>query len=311
MLRERNGPTLWFESIKASTTVTATEAPAYPIERIKLPRNQRMAAPELPPHHPEGLANKRPAWLVSVSSDQEIQMAIDVGVDILDLKDPRRGPLSPASEDLWHAAALAVAATRPEPLGGVLLSAALGESDEALEIADRVPQTFHFAKVGPSRCLTDQRLAMLWQSVQARLGPTIDLVAVSYCDFTDAETLAPEPIFDLAAEMGIRHVLIDTFVKDGRTSFETLGMGRLIEINARAAELGLWWSLAGSARHEHLGLARDGGLTPNCWGVRGDVCENGRTGKMSAQRLRHWKATIDCLNRHRVPAKSTGPSQPG
>jgi uncharacterized protein (UPF0264 family) len=229
-----------------------------------------------------------PKLLVSIRNRDELAAVMAVGVDIIDLKEPRRGPLAPADAELWSHAASLWSAGSPTSL----LSAALGERADAIQIAGRLPSAFAFAKVGPSGCRSAGDMRDLWAAVGERLDDRIELVAVAYADFQAARSLHPEAIFQLAAKAGFARCLIDTCVKDGRSTLDHLGMDGLASLASVATEAGLWWTLAGSIRVDCVSLLRQHAVWPDCLGVRGDVCRRGRAGTLSSQRVTIWKESL-------------------
>lgn len=227
--------------------------------------------------------------LVSVRSEQEINEAIAGGADIVDLKEPSDGALAPTSLQLWQAAARLASDSKFPPL-----SAALGESADALGIAQSLPAGFQFAKVGPSGQESADDLRSLWSAVRDLLDPSIELVAVAYADHQAGRCLRPETIFSLAAEFGFLRCLVDTFIKDGQSTKGHLGIDGLFDLSRIAKKNGLWWALAGSICLEDAiavneQIARNGLGVPDCYGVRGDVCDQGRGGRLSIDRVRRWK----------------------
>lgn len=229
-----------------------------------------------------------PKLLVSVRNRGELAAVMAGGVDIIDLKEPGRGPLAPADAALWSYAASLWEERGPSSL----LSAALGERVDAIQIAGRLPSAFAFAKVGPSGCRTADAMRDLWAAVRKRLDDRIELVAVAYADFQAARSVQPEAIFQLAAEAGFERCLIDTFVKDGRSTLDHLGMKGLVSLASVAREAGLCWTLAGSIRVDCVSLLRQHAVLPDCFGVRGDVCRWGRAGTLSSERVTVWKESL-------------------
>ena len=252
--------------------------------------------------------------LVSVRNRAEWCAALKLGVDIVDLKEPRHGPLSPVDPVLWREAASDFADHRPtgdafsesssDTIGVPMLSAALGESAQAKTVASEVPGHFAFAKVGPSGCDSADRLRGLWDDVRGSLDANVELVAVAYADSGQAQTLSPERVFELAAAEGFDRCLVDTFVKDGTSTVDHLGIDRLQQLAALASENKIWWTLAGSVKTEHVSRLGQSNIYPNCFGVRGDVCDHGRTGTLDPQRVAAWNEVLD-------QACSLGPFQPG
>lgn len=238
--------------------------------------------------------------LVSVRNVAELELALAGGVDIIDLKEPRGGSLAPAPVKFWQSAAARLAARggeRPR------LSAALGEADQSLTLAGQLPTAFDFAKAGPSGITNLQTLQSLWCRLRKELRG-VELVAVAYADHQAAGCLDPREILQAAAAAGFRHFLLDTYVKDGKSSLDHVDRGALRAISAFAAEHALWWALAGSIRLEAVESLAGAGIRPDCFAVRGDVCRDDRTGELAPQRLERWLQA-----RPPRPSHAGGPSQ--
>ncbi|TWU54644.1 hypothetical protein Poly51_33630 [Rubripirellula tenax] len=228
-------------------------------------------------------------WLVSLRSLDEVRIAFEYPIDILDLKEPRNGPLAPSPVELWlETVTIVEAMIHAKPK----LSAALGEPDQARRVASRLPATFDFAKAGPSGCHSPQRLTQMWEDVRDRLPTKVELVAVAYADHHAAESIAPESVFETAKRAGLNRCLIDTFTKDGRSTLDHLSIDRLTEISAIARDFGLWWALAGSIRHADVEKLNQSNVHPDCIGVRGDVCSGDRTSSLCRQKMQCWADTF-------------------
>ncbi len=239
-----------------------------------------------------GSERAAPSLLVSVRSEWEIDAAIAGGADIVDLKEPSDGALAPTSVQLWQSVAQRAG---KHPL--IRFSAALGESKQARLIASGLPQRFAFAKVGPSGCGSQESLRQLWSDIRQLLSPQIELVAVAYADHLASGCLPAEQVFALASECGFKRGLIDTYVKDGRSTIDLLGTAALQRLSQLAERHRLWWALAGSIRLDQAeSLRRQNQIQPDCFAVRGDVCEAGRTGVLSVSRLAAWKAVLNAAD---------------
>ncbi len=215
-------------------------------------------------------------------------MAVTAGVDILDLKEPARGPLAPTAPEVWRSVAEQLR-QRQVPTS---LSAALGEPAEAIRVAEALPAEFRFAKAGPSGCRTGDQLDALWRALQATFSPTTELVAVAYADHDQARSLTPESIFQRAAACGLRHCLVDTFVKDGRSIFDHLPRARLRQLLRSAAADRLWVAIAGSLKLADVSRLLDEGVCPDCFAVRGDVCQQGRESGLCPQKMTRWRTVL-------------------
>jgi hypothetical protein len=229
--------------------------------------------------------------LVSVRDLREAQIATAAGADIVDFKEPARGPLGAAPPSIWDEA------SRSLP-SGMSLSAALGECAEATALARRVPSQFRFAKAGPAGSRSATQLASAWQRIRDGLNASVELVAVAYADSDAADAPAPELVFREAAKRGLRRCLVDTYLKDGRSTFDHLPLARLRELSEIAASLGLWWALAGSLTLGTIPSAGAGAISVNCFGVRGDVCRGGRSGELDPARVAAWHRALRAYQTH-------------
>ncbi|MCA9140993.1 MAG: hypothetical protein KDB00_29680 [Planctomycetales bacterium] len=224
-------------------------------------------------------------WLVSVRDLVEAEQTRAFGVDILDLKEPHLGALAPVSAGLWRD----VIHWSQEQSDGrqsvPLLSAALGEPQQAISVAHQLPREFSFAKVGPSGCTTIDQISAVWAQTRARLPQTVELVAVAYADYQAAGTLPPEQILTAAASHGFRRILLDTFSKRGRSAIDSLGAVGLAQFGRSALGHQLWWSLAGAIRLCHVRqistLFPDRTTATDCIAFRGNVCHRDHQGALS------------------------------
>jgi hypothetical protein len=240
--------------------------------------------------------------LVSVRSLREAAEIASLPIEILDLKEPRRGPLGAADAKIWQQC------LREVPFAG-RWSVALGEAQTALPVAERVPGGIAFAKAGPAGIPKAARLRQLWQQLRERLPESTELVAVAYADHHAARCPPVEDVLEAACRAGLKKLLIDTCAKTGRNSLDELGPQRLEHLVSRARQLEVAIALAGSLGCDEID--RIGRLKVSLMGVRGSVCSGGRDGYIDrnatirlCQRLRsraQW-GTLGRLGR-----ESTGP----
>ncbi len=254
--------------------------------------------------------------LVSVRTESELRQAISMGVSIIDLKEPKLGALAPVTPELWSRSVqvcreydtfcidrdsdpptkqtMRLDPTLDLPDTSPRLSAALGERSDYSTIIDKLPPAFRFAKIGPSGITSPSELIEVFRDAKDRLPQTTELVAVAYADFIPAGCLCPESVFNVAAQIGLQRVLIDTFFKDGRSTLDHLSMSQLKELSQFAIAGSMEWSLAGSIKYSMIEKLEAAGIQPNCFAVRGDVCESGRTSGLSEQRLKLWCERLLC-----------------
>lgn len=232
-----------------------------------------------------------PKLLVSVRDQQEAAQAVLGQADIIDVKDPFNGPLGYAGPDAIRSVCDNVSSTP--------VSAALGECSDWLthEQADRpaVPSELTdrlaFVKLGlanvelSSRTWTDvwdEAMSAAVSTGASKVHPA--WVAVAYADHARARCPAPEDVLQAAIERRCSALLVDTFVKDGRTTVDWLENERLSELRGAARDAGLLFALAGQISVGHTPTIRE--LQPDIVAVRGAVCEDSDRGRgVSADRV--------------------------
>ncbi|HZS57789.1 MAG TPA: (5-formylfuran-3-yl)methyl phosphate synthase [Gemmatimonadaceae bacterium] len=173
--------------------------------------------------------------------------AIDGGADIIDAKDPSRGPLGPVAPDALAAIVARVAGRRP-------VSAALDDTPGDLP-------RLAFAKL-----------------TRPRSVPGCAIVLAAFAD------RCWEHVIEVATRNRAHGVLLDTSDKNGLGLFGLVSEDALRRWVERAHEAGLTVALAGKLTVDDLSKAA--ALGADIAGVRGAACDGGRGGRVSAERVR-------------------------
>ena len=207
------------------------------------------------------------ALLISVRDREEARLCVAAGVDLIDVKEPGRGPLGRA---------------RAETLAGVLdevggwpVSAALGELADWPE--GEIPaeiERLHFVKWGLSRCGDDwrDRLARLRGLVEAH--SSCKVVLTCYADNQRAGSPAPDDVCHYAIATGAAVLLLDTWSKDGTRLLDWLPTHALDRILRACHDGGVRVALAGSVGRRDIETLLP--LHPDWIAVRGAACAKGR-----------------------------------
>jgi uncharacterized protein (UPF0264 family) len=244
---------------------------------------------------------ERPGLLISVRSVDEAIRLVGLDLAILDVKEPGAGALAPAKPSTWREIVLA-----NQQVGMQFpLSLALGECNDAVEIADQVPQEVQFAKAGPAGCETLTTLMRHWQTLRERLPMGVELVAVAYADHQAAACPPPHQVFAAAAEVGLRTWLVDTYKKDGRTTCDHMNQHCLDAVATLAREHQARWVLAGSMQRNLATRLCSEALLPDCFGVRGDVCDGSRADGLSRDKVRGWLEMLGQCDANRHPNRAS------
>lgn len=216
--------------------------------------------------------------LVSVRDASEARLAVDAGVDLIDLKEPNRGSLGAVDFDTLREVIEVVA-------GRVPLSAALGELvDITPAQVSALPKELSYAKVGLAGCasLADwpNRLGATYRALPDGVVP----VAVIYADGHSAEAPPADAVLAVAKRLSCGAVLVDTFDKSQGGLFAHFGPGEIGHIVTTCRKLGILVVLAGSLTLETIPWALE--FEPDFVAVRGVACAGSRTGALDADRLR-------------------------
>jgi uncharacterized protein (UPF0264 family) len=210
--------------------------------------------------------------LVSVRDAAEAAVALAGGADLIDVKEPARGPLGRAD--------VATIAAVVDLVGGqVPVSAALGELRDGDDF-DGVPAEVRYVKWGLSGLfgrLWRKRLLRMREHSAGRVVP------VAYADHLAADSPPPADVVAFAAGAGLSPVLIDTFRKDGPTLLDVLGTDQIAALVRTCHDAGLRVALAGSLTVEAIVRLRN--VRPDWFAVRTAACDGGRSGAVSERRV--------------------------
>jgi uncharacterized protein (UPF0264 family) len=258
-------------------------------------------------HHVSDSHAKTPQLLVSVRSAIEAAVALDGGCEVLDVKDPSRGPLGMA-DTVTIAAVIEQAQAHAPP---VPVSVALGEArdwNSDRPVPPLAPGIAYF-KLGTARLARGADAAAQFSSVQRRINVDYSAqfksqspstcgfatpprwIAVAYADFELACAPAPEEIAGLAATCGSAGILIDTFSKQQKRLLDWLDGDRLAALASLCRSLSLTFALAG--RLQAADLPRVLKARPDIVGIRSAACRAGqRNGPIDADALRLFRAAL-------------------
>lgn len=238
--------------------------------------------------------------LVSVRDAAEAAEALAGGAAIIDVKEPRNGPLGPADPAAIAAVAALVGSRRPWTMAAGELGAARGGQPGAdpepvvtaiagllrqvislLGATAEPPAAVKVGLAGAAGTDWQRRLLAVYESLPAGS----DRVAVAYADWRRAAAPSPLEVIAAAAGIGCATLLIDTFDKSAGSLFACCQPGLPAAWVAAARAAGLQVALAG-----RIALAE----IPDAWALRPDVvalrsavCFNGRSGVVQAGLVRH------------------------
>ncbi|NUQ63915.1 MAG: hypothetical protein HUU20_15665 [Pirellulales bacterium] len=215
--------------------------------------------------------------LISVRDVQEARVARECGADLIDVKEPSRGPLGAADFDVVGDVVREVAGRTP-------VSMALGELLQWLPCrASQLPEGLTYAKMGMAGTIGNSAWLSTWRLALESLPNSVLSVAVAYADWFTAGAPQPLEIAVEAAGLGCSWLLIDTFSKSSGWLLECISFRELGELVSLARQRRLGVVLAGSLSEQTIPMVLP--LEPDYVAVRGAACCGGRLGCVEAARV--------------------------
>jgi uncharacterized protein (UPF0264 family) len=216
--------------------------------------------------------------LVSVRSVEEAEAALEGGAALIDVKEPRHGPLGRASAAVIAAVCGRVNHRRP-------VSAALGELPEQPTVVDC--SGLQYVKWGLAGCLDRATWRSELQAAAeslAQTAPQCRPVAVAYGDWQSAEAPSPEDICSFACKNQWGALLLDTWGKTGKTLLDWVTVERIHRMGDCCRRHGVRLALAGSLATPEIIKLRP--VHPDWFAVRGSACRGaGRLGAIAVDRV--------------------------
>jgi uncharacterized protein (UPF0264 family) len=252
----------------------------------------RRSGRSIAPSRSLGPAAGPPRLLVSVRDEAEAAVAIAAGADVLDLKDPRRGPLGACDETTLRA----VAALRDRRAPRLPLSAALGpaRAPRAARLAALMGTLGYDAvKAGLEGVASESEAAEVLARLAARArasAPGMLVIAATYADTGPARALPHRWLSRVTERAGLDGCLLDTATKDGRPLTRHLDRRDVAAWVEGCRVRGLVTALAGSLREADL--AAIAAAAPDLVGARGALCAGGREGRLDANRVTGFRAAL-------------------
>jgi uncharacterized protein (UPF0264 family) len=231
--------------------------------------------------------NQTMRLLVSVADATEASAALVGGADVIDAKDATAGALGAVSLD-------ALSEIRDVVAGARLLTAALGD---AIDEASVEESAYAYAaagavlvKVGFAGIINPLRVgAIVSAAVRgAQAGnAAAGVIAVAYADADRVASMPRDPLVEVAGRAGAKGLLLDTADKMGPGLRGLVTPTALAQWVVKAHDAGLLVALAGQLTADDLSFVREAGA--DIVGVRGAACEGGRTGRVTAERVRQLR----------------------
>ncbi len=229
--------------------------------------------------------------LVSPIDAGEARTAWIGGADIIDIKNPREGPLG--ANYPW-----VIRETMELLPDHIEMSATIGDLDHRPGLASQAAYGLarlgvDFIKVGLRISKPDRAIEVARAVVKAAEDTVTKVVLAGYADHKKIGTITPMELLEAACKTGAQGVLLDTYHKNGSSLFDHMTTAELKSFKEMGAKQGLTVALAGSIKTEHIPILKE--ISPHIIGVRGAVCtgNNRNTGRIEREKVKEFKEIIE------------------
>lgn len=228
--------------------------------------------------------------LVSPINVEEAIIADIGGADIIDVKNPKEGSLG--ANFPWIIQEIKAKVTRP-------LSATIGDFNykpgtASLAALGAAVAGAQYVKVGLYDIQTEAQaydvLAGIVKAVKSYDRNKI-VVASAYSDYARIGSIPALKLPAVARRAGCDVVMVDTGIKDGKSTFEFMGNDELKAFVDSAHAEGLKSALAGSIKFQDIDMIKN--IGPDIIGVRGLVCGGDRTDSIKAELIEKLRAMLN------------------
>lgn len=213
--------------------------------------------------------------LVSPINREEAIIASRGGADIVDVKNPKEGSLG--ANFPWIIRDVKEAVNGRQPISATIGDFNYKPGTASLAALGAAVAGADYIKVGLYDIQTEaQALDLLTKITRAvkDYDSTKRVVASGYSDYKRINSISPLLLPAIASEAEIDVVMVDTAIKDGKSTFEFMDEKILTEFTDLAHEHGLENAIAGSLKFEDLPVLDK--IGPDIIGVRGMVCGGDR-----------------------------------
>jgi len=209
--------------------------------------------------------------LVSPATIEEAKKTLSA--DIVDVKRPEEGSLGASFP--WIIRSIKGLTHKP-------VSAAIGDFDykpggASLTALGAAAAGADYIKIGLMFDGKEEAQAVISSVTRAVKDtyPEKYVVIAAYSDWERLDTISPFDMAPLVAKAGADVSMVDTGIKDGRSTFEFMDEALLTEFTGLNRSLGVQTAIAGSLKFEDIELLKR--INPEIIGVRGMVCGGDRT----------------------------------
>jgi uncharacterized protein (UPF0264 family) len=225
--------------------------------------------------------------LISPKDEFEAKAAVDGGADIIDVKNPDEGSLG--ANFPW-----VIRQIRSLVPHSIEVSATIGDfphlpGSASLAALGAAVSGANYVKVGLKGSKTRDEAIFLMQHVTRTVkeyDSKTKVVLAGYADYLRAATLDPFLLPEVARSAGCDVVMVDTFIKDGKSLFDFMDEAACKHFIDEGHRQDLSVALAGSIKLPEIPILKRIGV--DIVGIRGAACSHGDrlTGTIQTENVR-------------------------
>ncbi len=220
--------------------------------------------------------------LISPINPEEAIAAHKGGADIIDVKNPKEGSLG--ANFPWVIRSVKEAINSEKPVSATIGDFNFKPGTASLAALGAATAGAHYIKVGLYDVQTEEQALEMLTNINKSvkdLHPEKKVVASGYSDYKRINSIDPMLLPAIGAKAGVDVVMVDTGIKDGRSTFEFMTEEELIAFTTAIRKQGLLSALAGTLKFDDLPMLRR--IQPDIIGVRGMVCGGDRSSCIQAE----------------------------
>ena len=229
--------------------------------------------------------------LVSPINLEEARSAMNGGADIIDVKNPKEGSLG--ANFPWVIKSVADAVNSKVPISATIGDFNYKPGTASLAALGAAVSGADFIKVGLFDIQTNEQALEMAQRVVKSVknyDSSKKVVISGYADYKRINSIPVSELPPICKEAGADVVMMDTGVKDGRSTFEFMTNEELSDFTAAAREHGLLSAIAGSINFDDIDALNQ--IDPDIIGIRGCVCGGDRNSVIQQKLVEDLKAML-------------------
>ncbi len=229
--------------------------------------------------------------LVSPINLEEARSAMNGGADIIDVKNPKEGSLG--ANFPWVIKSVSDAVNSNTPISATIGDFNYKPGTASLAALGAAVSGADFIKVGLFDIQTkEQALEMAQRVVKSvkNYDSSKKVVISGYADYKRINSIPVSELPPICKEAGADVVMMDTGIKDGRSTFEFMTNEELSDFTAAAREHGLLSAIAGSINFDDIDALNQ--IDPDIIGIRGCVCGGDRNSVIQQKLVEDLKAML-------------------